>query len=43
MPTVWFKAPSVDSPRQAHFIVQVTDRGTPALTRYGRVVVTIEP
>ncbi|MCI4592482.1 DUF1593 domain-containing protein [Sphingobium sp. BYY-5] len=41
--TVDFTAPKVDAPRDAHFIVAVTDKGSPPLTRYARVVVTIEP
>lgn len=28
---------------EVHFILAVTDRGTPPLTRYRRVVVTIAP
>lgn len=36
-------APTVTKPETAHFIVQVTDKGAPALTRYGRVIVTITP
>jgi hypothetical protein len=43
MDTVMFKAPKVGAPQEAQFIVQVTDRGTPALTRYRRVWVTIAP
>jgi hypothetical protein len=27
----------------AHFIVKITDKGGPALKRYGRVIVTIVP
>ncbi|RYY24798.1 MAG: DUF1593 domain-containing protein [Sphingomonadales bacterium] len=38
-----FIAPKVDSASEAHFIVRVTDKGTPALSRYRRVVVTIFP
>ncbi|MGZ3766822.1 MAG: hypothetical protein ACXVA2_19320 [Mucilaginibacter sp.] len=26
-----------------HFILKVTDKGTPALTRYKRVIVTVVP
>jgi hypothetical protein len=37
------KAPKVTESRDAHFILQVTDKGTPALTRYRRIVVTILP
>ncbi|WP_082179985.1 DUF1593 domain-containing protein [Asticcacaulis sp. AC402] len=36
-------APQVSKPETAHFIVKVTDKGTPALTRYARVIVTITP
>lgn len=36
-------APQVDREETAHFILRVTDKGTPALSRYRRVVVTIEP
>ena len=38
-----FKAPVVSKPETAHFILRVTDKGTPPLTRYKRVVVTILP
>lgn len=41
--TVDFTAPKIDAPRDAHFIVAVTDKGSPPLTRYARVIVTIEP
>ncbi|WP_442681578.1 nucleoside hydrolase-like domain-containing protein [Sphingomonas sp. ASY06-1R] len=41
--TVDFTAPVVTEPREAHFIVRVTDKGEPPLTRYGRVIVTITP
>ncbi len=36
-------APEVDQTETAHFILKVTDKGTPALTRYKRVVVAIKP
>jgi len=36
-------APRVDSPQTVHFILKVTDKGTPALSRYKRVIVTIVP
>jgi hypothetical protein len=36
-------APEVDSPKTVHFILKVTDKGTPALSRYKRVIVTINP
>lgn len=38
-----FVAPKVDSEQTIHFILKVTDKGTPALTRYQRVIVTVEP
>ena len=41
--TVTGQAPVVTRPETAHFIVKVTDKGSPALTRYRRVVVTIVP
>lgn len=37
------RAPRVTKPETAHFILAVTDKGSPALTRYRRVIVTIEP
>jgi len=37
------KAPEVTSPQTVHFILKVTDKGTPALSRYKRVIVTITP
>jgi hypothetical protein len=36
-------APEVDQPETTHFILKVTDKGTPALSRYKRVIVTIIP
>ena len=36
-------APVVTSPQIIHFILKVTDKGTPALTRYKRVIVTVIP
>ncbi|TPV53687.1 DUF1593 domain-containing protein [Aestuariibacter sp. GS-14] len=36
-------APEVSKPETLHFILRLTDRGTPALTRYKRVVVTVVP
>jgi hypothetical protein len=37
------KAPKVDTLQTVHFILKVTDKGTPALSRYKRVIVTITP
>ncbi|WPU92330.1 DUF1593 domain-containing protein [Mucilaginibacter sabulilitoris] len=36
-------APVVTSAQTIHFILKVTDKGTPALTRYKRVIVTVLP
>jgi hypothetical protein len=36
-------APVVTSSQTIHFILKVTDKGTPALTRYKRVIVTVVP
>ena len=36
-------APKVDHEVTAHFILRVTDKGTPPLSRYKRVIVTITP
>ena len=36
-------APKVTKPETIHFILQVTDKGSPALTRYKRVIVTVIP
>ncbi len=38
-----FIAPPVTKAETAHFILEVTDKGMPALTRYQRVIVTITP
>ncbi len=37
------RAPDVTQPETVHFIVKVTDKGSPPLTRYRRVIVTFEP
>ena len=37
------KAPDVDTRQTTHFILKVTDKGTPSLTRYKRVIVTVLP
>jgi hypothetical protein len=39
----FIKAPAVDKPETAHFILKVTDKGNPPLTRYKRVIVNILP
>ncbi len=40
---VFLLAPEVDKTEIAHFILRVTDKGDPPLSRYKRVLVTIEP
>ena len=39
----YIKAPQVSRPETAHFILKVTDKGNPPLTRYKRVIVNILP
>lgn len=39
----YFTAPKVEKEETAHFILKVTDKGVPALTRYKRIIVTIKP
>ncbi len=36
-------APHVTKPETIHFILQVKDKGTPALTTYKRIIVTVQP
>lgn len=38
-----FTAPNVSEKQTAHFVVAVSDKGIPSLTRYKRVIVTIKP
>jgi hypothetical protein len=38
-----FVAPRVTKRETAHFVLEVTDKGAPRLTRYRRVIVTIAP
>ncbi len=40
---VWIIAPEVEKNETAHFILKVTDKGQPQLTRYKRVIVNIIP
>lgn len=40
---VYATAPKVDQEETLHFIVKVTDKGSPTLTRYQRVIVTVVP
>jgi hypothetical protein len=37
------KAPNVEKPETVHFILRVTDKGNPPLSRYQRVIVTLTP
>jgi hypothetical protein len=39
----WIIAPKVEKPETLHFILRLTDKGAPALSRYQRVVVTVTP
>lgn len=41
--TVYFKVPEVKKKEVIHFIFKVTDKGTPRLSRYKRIIITIEP
>jgi hypothetical protein len=41
--TVWVIAPVVETTVTTHFILKVTDKGSPHLSRYKRVIVTIVP
>ena len=43
LPHVDLVAPKVDKAETMHFILRVTDKGSPPLSRYKRVVVTINP
>lgn len=36
-------APSVSIPQTVHFILKVSDKGTPSLSRYKRVIITVLP
>jgi hypothetical protein len=36
-------APIVDKPETLHFILKLSDKGEPNLTRYKRVIVTVLP
>lgn len=38
-----FRAPRVEKEETLHFILKVTDKGTPALTSYRRIIVTVQP
>jgi hypothetical protein len=38
-----FTVPEVDSPQSLHFILKVTDKGSPAMSSYKRVILNILP
>jgi hypothetical protein len=40
---IYLTAPKVEKPETIHFIVRVTDKGTPPLSRYKRIIVTVKP
>lgn len=42
-PGIWITAPDVEKKETAHIILKITDKGTPTLSRYKRIVVTILP
>jgi len=37
------RAPEVDAPETIHIILKVSDKGTPSLSRYKRIIVTVMP
>lgn len=41
--SLWVVAPKVTRTETLHFILRVTDKGTPPLSRYKRVIVTVTP
>jgi hypothetical protein len=40
---IWITAPEVTQTETLHIVLAVTDKGSPPLTRYARVIVTVEP
>lgn len=40
---IYITAPKIEKNETLHFILKVSDKGTPALTRYKRVMVTVSP
>ncbi len=40
---VYVTAPKVEKTETLHFILKLSDKGTPSLTRYKRVIVTVTP
>lgn len=41
--SVYFEVPEVENKETIHFMLKVTDKGTPALSRYKRVIIDILP
>jgi hypothetical protein len=41
--SVWVTAPKVEKEETMHFILRVTDKGEPALSRYKRVIIKVLP
>lgn len=39
----WVTLPTVEKPETLHFVLRVTDKGSPPLSRYKRVIVTVIP
>jgi len=42
-PGIWVTAPEVEKKETVHIILKITDKGTPQLSRYKRIVVNILP
>jgi hypothetical protein len=42
-PSAVIQAPKVEKPETIHILLRVTDKGTPPLTRYKRIIVTVVP
>ena len=40
---IYITTPKVEKKETIHLILKVTDKGTPALSRYKRIVVTVLP
>ena len=39
----WVTVPEVEAPETVHIILRVTDKGSPPLSRYKRIIVTVTP
>lgn len=40
---IWLTAPDVEKKETLHIILKITDKGSPRLSRYKRIIVTILP